>query len=363
LYIAEEGRMFIKSILILVLLLSFLDAGSTMPTKQETGAIDKTHEAVSQKVIEWSDKIDTVISSWIGDPENNEETRADGNRSGRAESEINSIDAFFKNEKFLDETESTFVRLWLDNKLQSKGPGDTNLRINAQLPLSRSRKNFKIFIEDLTLDNAKDILHNRDEEHPAPDIGIHYFVPEKYGIHSRYSLGFSGLDPFVSARYNLQFSVNEWLIEPIQSFTYSGENEFGEETTVYFDKKFQELSLFRIQVHQKSNAGTEGLEYGLALQYYWSPKKNTGCRFSQSFLGNTEYTYTAEGGETKKYSGINDYTTSFSWRESIGRKWIFYEISPGVSFQKKYGYEPNYTLRFLIDFYFGQYLSSYSKGE
>jgi hypothetical protein len=88
-------------------------------------------------------------------------------------------------------------------------------------------------------------------------------------------------------------------------------------------------------------------------------KKDKGYSVSQSFEGNTEYPDISQNNpdpkQAKTYSGINNYTTSFRWRESIWRKWFFYEIGPSVNFHKKFDYKPNYSLNFMIDFYFGNY--------
>jgi len=353
-------KMIIKSIVVLSLLLSLCDAESNITIQNESNYIDETHTNLSKKVLEWSRAIDTTLSSWLGNSETNTTTVASNVSDNISVDQARSIDSFFQNDKYLNETDNTFVRVRVDSYSQSKESSDLDLRVSAQLPFNKSKKHFKIFIEDLTLDNAKNILKDDlEEDRLAPDIGIHYFAAERYGIESRYSLGFSGIDPFIRARYNMPIKTGEWQIDPVQLFTYSMEDEFEEETNIYFDKQFEELSLFRIQLHRKTQTEIDGMDYGLALQYYWSPKKDTGLRLSQSFWGNTKYKYivdnNAEFPETKSYSGINNYVTSFSWRANIWRKWFYYEVRPGVNFHKQYDYEPNYTIRLFFDFYFGQY--------
>jgi hypothetical protein len=101
------------------------------------------------------------------------------------------------------------------------------------------------------------------------------------------------------------------------------------------------------------------MDYALSAQYFRSTKKDTGFGFSQSFYGNTEYEYTTEKGvpspKIKKYGGIHDYVTTVTWRANIWRKWFYYEVQPSVSFHKQYDYEPNYRIRFFLDFYFGKH--------
>jgi len=352
--------MIIKSIVVLSLLLSLCNADTNVTTQQESSYIDETYTNLSKKVLEWSRAIDTTLSSWLENDETNTTTVASNISDNTLENKVKSIDSFFQNDKYLNETDNTFVRVRIDNYFQSKESNNFNLRVSAQLPFNKSKKNFKIFIDDLTSDNAKNIpKDDSEEDRLVPDIGVHYFAPEKYAIESRYSLGLSGIDPFVKARYNMSIRTNKWLIDPVQLFKYSTDDEFEEETNIYFDKQFKESSLFRIQLHRKTQTKVDGMDYGLSLQYYWSPKKDTGLKLSQSFWGNTKYQYIVdkniEPPQTKNYSGINNYVTSLSWRENIWRKWFYYEVRPAVNFRKQYDYEPNYTIRLFIDFYFGRY--------
>lgn len=353
--------MIVKNIVVLSLLLSLCNANNNVTIQQEAGYIDETHTTLSKKILEWSNTIDTTLSSWVGNDDINTTIVGSNASDNTLENKVKTVDSFFQNNKYLNETEDTFIRVRVGSKFYSKSSNDFDLRLKGQLPLSKSKKSFKIFIDDVTLDNDKNILRDDSEDDlsSVPDIGVHYFSPKTNGIESKYSLGLSGIHPFVKARYTLPFTLSEWLVDPVQLVKYSADDEFEEETNIYFDKQFKESSLFRIQLHRKTQTEIDGMDYGLSLQYYWSTKQDTGLRFSQSFWGNTKYQYTVEKNielsQAKNYSGINNYVTSFSWRENIWRKWFYYEVRPGVNFEKQYDYEPNYTVYIFLDFYFGQH--------
>jgi len=84
-------------------------------------------------------------------------------------------------------------------------------------------------------------------ENDSTDIGFRYDANKKYGIKSRYSIGLSGISPFASARYShLLLKTDIWEIEPIQTFKYSNKYYFEEKTSLYFDRTFENNSLFRI---------------------------------------------------------------------------------------------------------------------
>ncbi len=346
--------MLIKSLLILLLVLSVSNADNTNDELQPS-YVDGIYTNFSDKILTWSAWIDTKVSQLFEDPEDTELADVDTPKNT-----VDHLDTFFQNQKFLDQSDRTYLRVRAETTIQSKESNDFNFNLHAQLPLSRSKKRFKVFIDNLSKDNAKDLLKDSiNKEEPSSGVGLHYFAPEIYGFNGRYSIGISSLTPFVRARYNRPLTINTWLIDPIQFFQYSSEKEFQEETHIYFDKKLTESSFFRVLLHRKTQSDIEGMAYGLALQYYARSKKDKGFSFSQSFEGNTEYSPSFwenhDLKQTKTYSGINNYTTSLRYRESFWRKWIFYEIGPGVNFHKKYDYKPNYSLNFLVDSYFGNY--------
>jgi hypothetical protein len=274
------------------------------------------------------------------------------------EDRVNSVDSFFQNDKYLNETENTYIRIRAESNFQSKDSSDYDMNIRAQLPFKKSRKNLRIFVENINVDNANDILQDVKDDDNSPDIGLHYFKPFKM-VQSRYSIGLSGINPFVKARFNMPIKTDQWLIDMVQLFEYSTDDKFEEETTIFFDKEVGKKSLLRIQLYRSTLNEVNGMNYALSLTYFKSLKTHTGFGFGQSFYGNTEYEYTTEKGDphpkTKKYGGIHDYVTSISWRTNVWRKWFFVEVRPSVSFHKQYDYDPNYRVGVFFDFYFGRF--------
>ncbi len=330
----------------------------------EFNYIDETHRSMSGSVLEWADKIDTKISFWLGNVEDNSTRGTPRISYDSDKSLVNQVkiaDAFFQNNKYLNETEDVFIRVRTGATFESRYSEDYEFKLSAQIPFSKSRKYLKIFINDVTVDNAKGVLAGDiEDEKLNPNIGVNYFAPEKHGINSRYALGLSGLDPFVSARYNIPIKTNNWLIDPVQIFKYSLDDKFEEETNIYFDRQFKERTLFRLQLHRKTQEILDGMDYALSLQYYWSPKKRTGLGFTQTFFGNTEYHYIVDKyvptPQIETYGGINNYVTTFTWRTNIWRNWFYCEVRPSVNFHRENDYKPNYAIRLIFDFYFGQYL-------
>lgn len=319
--------------------------------------IDETHSVVSHKVLEWADTLDDTLSTWVSNDNN---ISVIANKQEKKEPQKLTVDAFFQSNKYFGETENTFIRLRTDSRFQTKESNTFNVRVSAQIPFKKSKQSFKFFVDDLNVDSAKNILQeDKDDENTFPELGMHYFAPEKYGVVSRYSLGFQGISPFVRARYSMPLKTGQWDIEPVQILKYSSNDSFEEETNIYFDKAFEELSLLRIQLHRKTQDEVKGMDYALAVEYFFSPIEKAAVRLSQGFFGNTKYPYVVDNSIepplTKSFGGINNYVTSISWRQNIWRDWFYYEVSPSVNFHKDYDYEANYSVRIFFDFHFGEY--------
>ena len=331
-----------------ILLTLVADGVSDTSVKNDT-YLDKTHGVISDKVVDYSNNIDVFISGFMDDEEANTQQSNIKNTN---------VDTFFHNDKFIEETDETFVSVGLDYRINSDTTKKFNLSVNARLPLSRSSKKYNLFINDLTKDNLDNALNmSSDKKESRAEIGINYFTKLYKDIESKYSIGTNGINPFTIARYTLNYKYKTWDIEPTQKFKYSLKDDFEEETKLYFDKHLSDTNLFRIIFNRSTQSNSSGMDYGFAVQDYQSYPYKIGLLLSQSFSGNTEYEYNTnnqlEPLQTKKDRGITSYTTSINFRQNIWRKWFFYDVTPSVNFNKQNRYEAFYSIDFFMQFYFG----------
>ncbi len=323
--------MFFKFIVFISLLnICFAD---TNQTTQSYSYVDTSHKILSQKVVDYSDMLDDNIHNIINNTNKN------------------SIDYFFKNDKFLDETEDTFIGFRLSSDFQSKYKDKYSFKLMAHIPLSRTKKQFNLFITNIEDDY---LVSDNEDAKVSPEIGINYFVLSANNIKSKYSVGLRGINLFARARYSVKIPLSTFLIEPVQTFKYSVKDEFYEDTYIYIDKQHVQSKLFRIILYRKTQSEIDGMDYGLSFQYYWDT-----FNIAQTFSGNTKYKYigdeTSTPPKTDESVIVNNYTTSMRFRQNIWKKWFFYEFKPSVNFHKDNLYEPNYKLQFFVDVYFGNY--------
>ena len=87
---------------------------STENIQDEFNYIDDTHRSISGTVVEWADKIDTKISCWLGNVEENSTRvppRIPDISNTALENQVKVADAFFQIYKYLNETEDIFIRV------------------------------------------------------------------------------------------------------------------------------------------------------------------------------------------------------------------------------------------------------------
>ncbi|WP_201351829.1 hypothetical protein [Hydrogenimonas urashimensis] len=326
----------------------------TGATDANTSWVDNWYETVSGEVVDWSEAIDRRLYQWLGGDENISERGTET----PLEAERQQTDTFFQTQKYLSETSISYVRLRLGTALRSLDSDETNFNVRVHLPLSRTRKRLRLFIEDLNEDNVENLVKKTENgsEEVSPKVGINYFAPKTYGIYSKYSLGLSGLHPYLRARYNMVFEPGGWVVEPVQIFQYSEKYDFSEKTDLYFDTEPWEETLFRVQLNRGTRAHKKGMAYGIGLSYHWGLTGHSGMRLIQSFSGHTHYEYTPDDtDETKEYSGIYSYTTAFGYRRSVWKKWLYMEAIPAINFHKMHHFHPNYSFTIFFDLFFGNY--------
>ena len=311
--------------------------------------IDKAYKYISKSVLDTSDYMDDKISKWLGYEENSS-CIAQPKKIPKADtSSSQDIDSFFFNNKYINDTDDIYIRLRLKYKLNSRESDKVRAALSAQLPFSRCKTQWKLFLYNINTTKPE----AKSTDTFSGGLGLRYDKQNYLGIDSSYSIGLYAGSPYIRSRLRKPFFYKKWRIEPVQIFKYSLKNYFEEETNIYFDRYLKEGRLFRFQIHRKTASVIKGMDYSISFQFYKYIGKNAGLEFSQSFHGNTFYnnTYTND----PHYHGINNYVTSVGLRAKLWRDWLYYEIRPSVNFHKDYDYRPTYSLHFYLDFYFGKY--------
>jgi len=335
-------------ILFIIFCVTNLFAQNKHSDSNSTCTLDTLHSISSDSIEKVSTYLDNSLSSLFTD--SNETLK----QSSALKKEIDMIDFLHKNEKYIDDTRDSFVQLRLNSFFQSIGDHDHKASLRAYIALEKTTQRLNLFIETIQNGPLIEQFQNSNIENDGrTKIGINYFSPSYYSIESKYSIGIRGLEPYIQARFKTEFTLDNWIIEPNQSFRYRiYDNIFEEKTYLYFDTKLNTKRFFRIYISRGTQSDQEGMDYSASLIYTYIPLEKTSIGLSQSFTGNTQYRY-LKNSELVHYNKINSYKTQLSWRHNIWKKWFYYEVIPAVSFDKMNNFQANYQISFLADFYFG----------
>jgi len=359
----------LKIIIITILLTSISFAKDSVASDEHF--IDKWHkktydtfkeasEFVDKKLVETADNYTTdnnetknkaILKEYEEEQRAKIEERIKNKRTRHA-------DKFFLSDKFIEETNEPFLRVTPEYRVNSKSTFDDKfrLKVRAHLPLSRSKKRFRLFVGNLDNDNISDTLDN-DNGKNKPEIGVNYFSPEYYGIRSKYSIGIHGVYPFARARYSTDFNPGNWNLEFVQTFEYFADDGFEEKSQGFFDTAFLNLSLFRLFVERSTEEKSSGMSYSAGAIMFWQPSYKAGLTLTQAVFGNTKYGYYQDNDSLnnplENMSGINKYYTSVKYRQNFFRKWLFYELEPAVDFDARNDFEANYSLMLRFDIFYG----------
>ncbi|NOR56417.1 MAG: hypothetical protein GQ531_09435, partial [Sulfurovum sp.] len=125
--------------------------------------IDEKHAYLSNTLEGVSCYVDDELSSWLCDDhekhayELSKEEIKEQFTGPVIKNRVHYVDAFFQNRKYLDDTEDAFLSLRLDSFFHTRDissqPKSFRVKVGLQVPLSKTKKEFKVFIGGLNPDN------------------------------------------------------------------------------------------------------------------------------------------------------------------------------------------------------------------
>lgn len=136
--------------------------------------------------------------------------------------------------------------------------------------------------------------------------------------------GGSPLDPFVRGRYRYYRIVGEKnLLRARQTVYWTNEKELGTATRLDFERPFGERTLARWTGNAALDGETRGTDWnsGVTVYHGFSPDRAVAW-------------YVGADGETGRDVSLEDYGTTFTYRQRMFRHWFFGELISGVTWPR-----------------------------
>lgn len=266
-----------------------------------------------------------------------------------------SVDAFFKDETYLDAQNRSYVRIRTGYEYNQRGSNSIFQRVSARIRLPRTEDRFQLFIGGETKENS--ILSEGSTEKDNSDVGVKFFIPTVFKLlNASASAGFSGIDnPYVKGRVDYPLFFKAWLFRPVQQVRYSVQDEFQEWTNFYFDYKTAVDEMLRVLLQRSTQSSVNGMNYMLQLSYFNAGSQGLGLSRYVAVNGRTKDLSDPYADGTYPQEGIYSYALGGIWRQKLGRDYIFYQLQPIVDFHEEYDYKANVIFKATLELYFGNY--------
>ncbi|WP_372999548.1 hypothetical protein [Sulfurimonas sp.] len=324
-------------------------------------SLDYIHRNVSKKILIFSSNLDHTVEEWVKDDENT--SKEDVEKSIKEEEEayslfsiVNLYDNFFKDDTFLSTTNNSYIRIrWGAQLNQEEGFNFlNNIRVNLRLP--KTEEALYLFIGDDEDDDTK--TFNNTNEDKTTSVGVKYMLDNLDVLNGSIFGGFRGItNPFIKLRIQYPIAFKYLLFRPVQYVEYAYEDEFKEETQLYFDHRLEsKKELVRLSLSRYTKTYLDGMHYSSQLSYLSTIKHGVGIQVYTGLQGQTQ-AQTTEPANTKynitPTAGIYNYNTGIIWKQQFFKKYLFYELQPLVEFDQQYDYNANYIFRANLELYFG----------
>jgi hypothetical protein len=321
--------------------------------------LDGMHEYVTHKVKVVSSNVDEEVTDWANAIDMNDSTvghkTKDKKESNASASMSDYFSDFFKDETYLNANNQSYLRVRIGPEFDQKGGDQWKASFGFNLNLPYTQDTLKIFVgEDVDAD-----LNDKTPDPKAGDasIGMKYFIPEFIeDVDVDFSVGITGINPFVRGRIQYPFDFYDWRLRPVQKVQYSVEDEFEEETLIYFDRRISSTEMVRLLLKRQSETQKYGQRYSTQIAYFNTFEYDVGFNGYLAISGDSQFFKNNPGyvPETREHSGIDNYRAGIVWKQQFFREWLFYEVEPIVEWSRVYRFDENYIFRATLELWFGK---------
>lgn len=263
------------------------------------------------------------------------------------------LDTFIINERVIDGRNTTNVRILGSVATTEREGFSGNAAFRVRLRLPRLENMFQLEIDNLNnnLNLDSDTATNQTLQNTTfsqnASAGLSFFK-DILGIQSKLSFRFIFKDavPFANWRLSRRFVVNsKQNLNLISDVFGDTKNRTGQRTTVYYDISLDKKNLLRF-----FNEGTYRHE-----DHTYNTLNGVGLFHTVNDRTLLSYNASVSGlnpqGESHFYANTYDLSTTYRYR--VYSQFVYVDLTPKVSFPKKYEFRSNWSLTFHLEIILG----------
>lgn len=258
------------------------------------------------------------------------------------------IDRFYGEERILDESNDTQIKLSGGIQFREEDAPKFIHRINLRLQLPKTSKKLKLVFEDIVEPDSED----RDQFEAVgiintdPNAGISYALREKRRIRIDADVGARFSSPwqlYARLRGSRLIPISEdWDGRLTQKITWFTDDGWVSLSEMQFNKKMGWDWLLRFNSEMEWREDRDGVRPAQQVSVFKTFSRRRSVRFDI-------------GGSWPEYPHVVDrrYYASFTHRRLVHSNWLFFEIKPGVEFPEEDDYDERFYLKLQFDLLLG----------
>ena len=266
----------------------------------------------------------------------------------------NSIDAFFSDDRMMEESTGTYG--CIRAKVFYEQGGDYTIKGNVclKVDLPNTKRRWKLFIESKDDEDEEDpggagqlALQEAADENTGSTTGLRYVADRDLLKNLSFDIGIKSrlpLDPFSRLRYRQTWTPSSWLLRLTETLYYYKSIEGGMSTRMDFERPLTQTWYSRFT----SEADYRDQESQFRLKQVFGIYRKVG-------KGKALNLELSIRGDTQPNAHLTYYIYRLRYRFNVWRDWFFVEIAPQMLYESETNFENIAGIQLSTEAVFGNF--------
>ncbi|UZE96485.1 hypothetical protein [Alkalimarinus alittae] len=264
------------------------------------------------------------------------------------------LDSFMGDNTGYQDINKSFIKLYFDLDTSKYDGVSFEPKIKVSLDLPVTKEKLRLVIENdpdqelgIKERNLSDLPSTNREANDGFYGAIRYLFESKkwsrlsldWGVKARWPP-----DPFARFRAVRGWDLNEnWGMVYSQEVFIFESKGFGAYSQFDFNRRLSEKLLFRVTSVVDWHERTEQFDFLEQISLFQDINNKRAIQYAAGIVA-----------EEKSGSRITNYYTKAAYRRRLYKDWLFYEMTPGIEFQRIENFDPNPFVSFRLEMLFAK---------
>jgi hypothetical protein len=262
------------------------------------------------------------------------------------------LDSFFREDRMEIEENKTSLRLAFSTYFEERNTYDLGVKARFKLILPGFEEKLHLFLTN-ELDEPsntprvleKGVLDKNDEKDLSLSLRYFFRNARKRNFSFRMGLRFNDITPVVygGPRYSLTKKLDPWTFRFTEKVSCYSDYGWRSRTDFDFERYLAGDFFFRTNFNGAWFQRDEGFFYSASTSLYQTVDEDRAFAYQVS----TNF-------QTYPHHALTSLWFGIKYRTRIWREWLFFEVSPQISFRREYDFEPVTGITFAVEGFFGK---------